>query len=56
MSSGLIAFFLAAGSTTWLFNKLQRSSGGDTRQSVVAAGVVGGIIFMVAFTLLKFGL
>jgi hypothetical protein len=52
MSAGLISFLLAVGSSVWIFTKFQRYSGNNTQRSVIAAGISGVVIFLVAFVIL----
>jgi hypothetical protein len=52
MSNAVIAFLLAAGATTWLFNHFQNTSGRNTSRSIKAAGISGVIIFGVCWSIL----
>jgi hypothetical protein len=49
MSAGVVSFLLAIGSSTWIYAKFQRSSGNNTKQSVIAAGICFILIFIVFF-------
>lgn len=51
MSAGLISLFFTAGAATWIYTKLQRMSGNNTKQSVVATTVAAIFIFIVFFSL-----
>jgi hypothetical protein len=52
MGNGLIAFFIAAGSGTWIYTKLMRNTGGNQQSSIIASGLIGALIFIVAFVVL----
>jgi xanthine/uracil permease len=55
MSALLIALLFAAGVGTWIYTKLaQRTGGGNQRGAFMGAGVAAVLIFLFAFTLLKF--
>ena len=43
---------MAVGSAAWVYNKSQQRNGGLTQQSLIAAGVSGVVIFIIAVTLL----
>lgn len=49
MGKGLISFLVAIGAVTWIYNKLQRTSGNNTQQSVTAAGIAGVVIFIILY-------
>jgi len=53
MGPGLISFFFSVGATTWLYTKLQRNSGNNTKQSVIAASIAGVVMFFVVFSILS---
>ncbi len=53
MTNGVVAFLLAIGSATWVYQKFYRSTGGNTQNSLVGAGIVGAVIFIIAFSLLS---
>lgn len=50
-SNALIAFLIAAGLGTWIYNKLQHQVG-NKQNALIGAAVSGGIIFLVVITLL----
>lgn len=52
MSRGLISVLLAIGSSAWVYAQLQRRSGNNTRQSLMAAGIGAVVIFVVIFVIL----
>ena len=52
MGNGFIAFVLAAGAAGFIYNKLMRSSGSNTKSSLTAAAVSGLLIFVVVLVLL----
>jgi len=39
----------SAGASTWIYTKFQRTSGNNTKQSAMAAGIAGLFIFIVFF-------
>lgn len=45
MSYGVIAFLVAIGAATWIYTKLMRYTGGNTKSAVIAAAVSGVLIF-----------
>lgn len=47
MSNILVAFLLGVGVAAWVYNKLMRSTGGNTQNSLIASGVVGFIGFVI---------
>lgn len=51
MGPGLVSLFITIGACGWLYGKLQRRSGNNTQQSLVAIGVVGVFIFILAWSL-----
>jgi hypothetical protein len=54
MSSFWIALIFAAGSGTWVFTKLQRSTGAtNTKYAVAGASVFAIIGFIVIFSLIR---
>jgi hypothetical protein len=53
MNAFLVSLLFTAGATTWLYTKLQKYSGNNTKQSLIAAGFVGLIILFVFYTIFK---
>lgn len=53
MTNGVIAFLLAIGSATWVYQKFHRSTGGNTQNSLIGSAVVGVLIFAVTLLLLN---
>jgi hypothetical protein len=49
MGPFFISVFLTAGSCAWLFNYLQRRSGGNTEQSAIATGAAGMVLFLISY-------
>lgn len=45
--SFFLALILAAAGSVWIYYRFQRTSGNNTQQSVIAAGVCAAIIFIV---------
>jgi hypothetical protein len=54
MTNGVIAFLAAIGVATWVYTKFNRSTGGNAQSAIVGSGVVGVIVFILVFTLLRF--
>jgi cbb3-type cytochrome oxidase subunit 3 len=48
----LISLFFTAGTCTWIYTKLQRKSGNNTEQSLIAVGVIAMLMFLVLYTAL----
>ena len=46
-----ISFLFALGVGAWVYSKAQKRNGGLAQQSLIAAGVVGFIAFIVFFTI-----
>jgi hypothetical protein len=54
MSNALIAFFLAAGVSGFMYNKMsQTTGGGRTNDVVVVVGIIGLITFLFVLFILK---
>lgn len=49
MGAGVISFFIAVGATMWLYGKLQKYSGNNTKQSAIAAGIAGVVLFIIIY-------
>lgn len=54
MSNMLIALIFAAGVSVWVYNKVQRQTGGNTKSSLTVAGLVAGLGFVVLLLILNF--
>lgn len=54
MSNALIGLFLAVGVAAWVYNQVQRRTGGNTQNALVVAGLVGLLAFIAMLTLLNF--
>jgi len=50
MSAVWISLMFAAGAATWIYTKFMRSSGNNTKQSAIAAGISALAIFFVFLT------
>ncbi|MCX6727409.1 MAG: hypothetical protein WCO19_04155 [Candidatus Saccharibacteria bacterium] len=50
MSNFLLSLLFSLGVGAWVYGKSQRRNGGLTQQSLVAAGIVGFMAFIVFFT------
>jgi hypothetical protein len=55
MSAFLVSLLFAAGAGTWVYTKLGRRTGGGNQQgAVIGAAVAAVLIFLFAFTFLKY--
>lgn len=54
MSNAFIALLLALGSSAWIYSKLMRSTGNNTRSAVAAAAISGVLIFFVGWIVIGF--
>ena len=55
MPTFLIALFVALGGGTWIFTKVQRTTGGaDPKQSMLFGGIAGVILFILVFIIFGF--
>lgn len=46
MSNAMIGFLFAVGFSAWLYARMQRSTGGNTKSSVIVAACSGLIAFL----------
>jgi hypothetical protein len=53
-SNLLIAIFLGLGTGAWIYAKFQRSSGNNTKNSAIAAGITVLIVVIVTTIILQF--
>jgi len=49
MSAVLIALLIGLGGGAWLYNRFMNSTGNNTRNSLMAAALCGGLIFLVVY-------
>lgn len=55
MPTFLIALITAVGGGTWIYTKVQRTTGGaDPKQSALFGGIAGVIIFLLIFMIFSF--
>ena len=54
MSTFLIAFLVALGGGTWIFTKVQRTTGGNTQTSALMGAVAGVILFILICIIASF--
>jgi len=54
MSDFLVALMFGAGVGGWVYYQVARASGGESKNSYIAAGISGAIGFFVIYSLLKF--
>jgi uncharacterized membrane protein len=52
MGPFLISLFFTAGACTWIYTKLQRRSGSNTEQTLIAVGVTAAVMFLILYTAL----
>lgn len=52
MTPILISFILGIGAAAWLFNHLQQTSGYNTKRSLTAAGIAGGVVLILSLATL----
>lgn len=53
MSNFIIALLFSLGASTWIYTKLMRSTGSNTRNSIVAAVCSGLLMFLVFYFVLE---
>jgi len=53
MSAFMVSLLFTVGASTWIFTKLQRYSGNNTKQSTIAASVCALLIFIIFFFVFK---
>lgn len=53
MSTVVVALFLAIGIAGWSYSKITRRTGGIAQSDIIVTGVVGVIVFFVAWTLMS---
>ncbi|MEK7561869.1 MAG: hypothetical protein AAB541_03335 [Patescibacteria group bacterium] len=53
MGKGLISLMFTAGACTWIYTKLQRTSGNNTQRSLTAVAITGVLIFVVFYLVLN---
>lgn len=54
MSNAFIALLLALGSSAWIYSKLMRTTGNNTRSAITVAVVSGLFIFFVGWIAVGF--
>lgn len=47
MSNFLVSLLAAAGAGTWIYNRFQRYTGGQTKRSLMVAAISSVLIFLV---------
>lgn len=53
MSNGITALLLGIGIAAWVYNKLMRSTGGNTQNSLIGGGSIGAIAFVVMLLIMN---
>lgn len=51
MSGFLIALLVALGSSTWIYTKMMKTSGGITKNALTVAAIGGFFIFIIILTI-----
>lgn len=54
MGAWLVSFLFTIGASTWIYTKLQRYSGNNTQQSLVATAAIGVLLFFVSYIFISF--
>jgi hypothetical protein len=49
VGNGVLAFLVAISAGTWIYTKLMRSTGSNTKNSLVGAAVAALLIFLAVF-------
>ncbi len=53
MPPAVVALLFAVGAGTWVFTKVQRSTGGNTQNAAITAGIAGAFAFVVLLLILN---
>ncbi len=53
MSPFVVGLMLGFGSGVWVYNKLMRNTGGNTKNSAIAAGASGFVAFVVMWMIMS---
>jgi ABC-type spermidine/putrescine transport system permease subunit II len=53
-SNFIIALFISGGLGVWIYTKIQRSSGGNTKSSAIAATITAVILTVIITIVLQF--
>lgn len=53
MTNTVVALFIAASASTWIYAKLMRSSGNNTKSSLIAAGISAVFVYALSLILLN---
>lgn len=54
MASWIVALLFATGLSTWVYTKLMRSTGNNTKSSLIATGTVFLLSFFVFWAIMNF--
>jgi hypothetical protein len=49
----LVALLVAISTGTWVYTRVIRSTSGNTKSSLIGAGIVGGFAFLVIYMLAR---
>jgi hypothetical protein len=52
MGPFIISLFFTVGACTWIYTKMQRRSGNNTQQTLIAVGAIGAAMFLIVYTVL----
>ena len=53
-SNVMVGFLMGVGAGAWVYNKMQRQTGGNTQNSLIVAGFAALGAFLVIVTILQF--
>jgi len=53
MNAFLVSLFFTAGASVWIYTKLLKYSGNNTKQSAMASGFIGLIILFIFYTIFR---
>lgn len=54
MSSSIVAFLFAAGLSTWVYTKLMRTTGNNSKSSLIATSITFVLSFFVFWAIMSF--
>lgn len=52
MTNGLVGFLAAVGFGAWVYSKVQRRTGGNTKQALIVAGIAAVFALIVVLSML----
>lgn len=54
MSNAVLAFLVAISAGVWTYTKFMRSTGGNTKNAVIASTIIGALIFALVLIIAGF--